>query len=217
MKKSYKVKINQGTENATIVDIPASATQPVKVKAVTAAKYVLVDETTGMAPDNIRAKRIGKDLSISFTGSSATDLLITDYYESTVAGFNALIGEAETGVYHAYMTESGEASSMVPSLSEGGKFVGMALGGEQLATGAAAGALIAASGFNPLLAAPLALWGVEVAVAAAVVIVTQRHLKSPLPSWPAKTIQVSATATASRRTTRLGSWCLPMPMLSAPP
>ena len=159
MKKSYKVKINQGTENATIVDIPASATQPVKVKAVTAAKYLLVDETTGMAPDNIRAKRIGKDLSISFTGSSATDLLITDYYENTVAGFNALIGEAETGVYHAYMPESGEASSMVPSLSEGGKFVGMALGGEQLATGAAAGALIAASGFNPLLAAPLALLG----------------------------------------------------------
>lgn len=160
MKKSYKVKINQGSEKSTTVDIPAAANQPIKIKSLPAAKYLLVDETTGMAPDNIRVKRIGKDLSVSFSGSNATDLLITDYYENTVAGFNAVIGEAEAGVYHAYIPESGAASSTVASLSDGGKSVGMALGGEPVvASGAAVGALVAAAGFNPILAAPLALVG----------------------------------------------------------
>lgn len=160
MKKSYKVKINQGSEKSTTVDIPAAANQPIKIKSLPAAKYLLVDETTGMAPDNIRVKRIGKDLSVSFSGSNATDLLITDYYENTVAGFNAVIGEVESGVYHAYIPESGAAASTVASLSDGGKSVGMALGGEQVvASGAAVGALLAAAGFNPILAAPLALLG----------------------------------------------------------
>lgn len=127
MKKSYKVKINHGSEKSTTVDIPAAANQPVKIKSQPAAKYLLVDETTGMAPDNIRAKRIGKDLSVSFSGSNATDLLITDYFENTVPDFNALIGEAEAGVYHAYIPESGATSSTVASLSDGGKFVGMAV------------------------------------------------------------------------------------------
>jgi hypothetical protein len=160
MKKSYKVKINQGSEKSTTVDIPAAANQPIKIKSLPAAKYLLVDETTGMAPDNIRVKRIGKDLSVSFSGSNASDLLITDYYENTVAGFNAVIGEAEAGVYHAYIPESGAASSTVAGLSDGGKSVGMALGGEPVvASGAAVGALVAAAGFNPILAAPLALLG----------------------------------------------------------
>jgi hypothetical protein len=160
MKKSYKVKINQGSEKSSTVDIPAAANQPIKIKSLPSAKYLLVDETTGMAPDNIRVKRIGKDLSVSFSGSNASDLLITDYYENTVAGFNAVIGEAEAGVYHAYIPESGAASSTVASLSDGGKSVGMALGGEPVvASGAAVGALVAAGGFNPLLAAPLALLG----------------------------------------------------------
>lgn len=159
MKKSYKVKINHGSEKSTTVDIPAAANQPVKIKSQPAAKYLLVDETTGMAPDNIRAKRIGKDLSVSFSGSNATDLLITDYFENTVPDFNALIGEAEAGVYHAYIPESGATSSTVASLSDGGKFVGMALGGEPVVASGAAVGVLTAAGFNPIWAAPLALVG----------------------------------------------------------
>jgi hypothetical protein len=46
------------------------------------------------------------------------------------------------------------------NLPDGASHIGMALGGEQVvASGAAVGALVAVAGFNPLLAAPLALLG----------------------------------------------------------
>jgi len=143
-----------------MVDIPVSANVPVTIKAQPALRYQLIDATTGMAPDNIRVKRMGKDLAISFEGVDGSSLVISDYYENTVEGFNALVGEAETGVYHAYTPETGQLSATVANLSDGGNPVGMALGGDQVTpSGAAVGALVGAAGFNPLLIAPLALLG----------------------------------------------------------
>jgi hypothetical protein len=58
------------------------------------------------------------------------------------------------------MPESGESALLMGSLGDGHVSTGMALGGDQVvASGAAVGALVGAAGFNPLLAAPLALLG----------------------------------------------------------
>ncbi|MFY9182743.1 MAG: Ig-like domain-containing protein [Limnohabitans sp.] len=165
MKNSYKVvvKTNQGNAKTVTHDVPAPGSWwgALKIKAVPGARYQLIDNTTGQGPDNIRVKRTGNDLRISFDGREDADLVISNYYEYTEPGFAALIGEADPGVFHAYLPESGQTSALVGNLPDGASDVGMALGGEQVgASGAAVGALVAVAGFNPLLAAPLALLGV---------------------------------------------------------
>ena len=163
MKKTYKVIVqsNVGTEKTVAHNVPEPGTfwGPLKIKAAPGARYQLVDVSTGQGPDNIRAKRVGKDLRISFEGRDQVDVMIINYYDHVDAGFSTVIGETDPGVFFAYLPESGEASSLMVSLREGQASTGMALGGDQLvASGAAVGALVAA-GFNPLLAAPLALLG----------------------------------------------------------
>ncbi len=164
MKKSYKVivKANQGAEKSIVHDVPepGSLMGALKIKAQPGARYQLVDNTTGQGPDNIRARRVGKDLRISFEGRLDVDVIITDYYEHTDPGFSTVIGETDPGVYYAYMPESGESALLMGSLGDGHVSTGMALGGDQVvASGAAVGALVGAAGLNPLLAAPLALLG----------------------------------------------------------
>ena len=162
MKNAYKIIVNnaQGSAKTLTHDVPAPGSfwGPLKIKANPGARYQLVDVNTGQGPDNIRVKRVGKDLRISFEGRDNVDVMITDYYEH--AGNESLVGEVEAGVLHAYVPESGDSTQMLSRLTDGAKSTGMALGNEQLAaSGAAVGALVAAAGFNPLLAAPLALLG----------------------------------------------------------
>lgn len=164
MKNSYKVivKAHQGADKPITHDVPApgSLWGALKIKAAPGARYQLVDNATGQGPDNIRVKRTGNDLRISFEGRDDADVVIANYYEQTEPGFGAVIGETDPDVYYAYMPESGETAALMGNLPDGASQVGMALGGEQVvASGAAVGALVAAAGFNPLLAAPLALLG----------------------------------------------------------
>lgn len=164
MKNSYKVivKATQGAEKSTTHDVPApgSLWGGLKIKATPGVRYQLVDNATGQGPDNIRVKRAGNDLRISFEGRDDADVVISNYYEQTEPGFGAVIGETDPDVYYAYIPESGETAALIGNLPDGASQVGMALGGDQVvASGAAVGALVAAAGFNPLLAAPLALLG----------------------------------------------------------
>lgn len=164
MKNSYKVvvKTNQGSAKNTTHDVPAPGSWwgALKIKAVPGARYQLIDNATGQGPDNIRVTRVGSDLRISFEGREDADLVIADYYQYTESGFASVIGEVDSGVYHAYMPESGQTAALMGNLPDGASVTGMALGGEPVVgSGAAVGALVASAGFNPLLAAPLALLG----------------------------------------------------------
>jgi hypothetical protein len=162
MSKTYKIKVNQGADSAKFVDIPQVGTsgKALTVKAVPGGKYQLMDASTGFAPENIRATRLGKDLQVFFEGRGQADLVIEDYYEVTPEGFNGLIGEAESGRFYEYIPESAVGNTAVPLLADGSTQVGMALGGAEInASGAAVGALVAAAGLNPLFLAPLALLG----------------------------------------------------------
>lgn len=164
MKNAYQVivKANQGAAKSTTHEVPEPGSWwgALKIKAVPGARYQLIDKGTGQGPDNIRVKRAGNDLRISFEGREEADLVITDYYEYTAPGFGAVIGETDPGVYYAYTPESGQTAALMGNLPDGTANVGMALGGDQVvASGAAVGALVAVAGFNPLLAAPLALLG----------------------------------------------------------
>ena len=162
MSKQYKIKINGGPDNKQVIDLEQGAGdrgQPIKIKAISGVRYQLEDSATGFAPENIRAKRVGKDLRLSLEGSLESDVVIEDYYEVMPAGYNGVIGQAESGRFYEYIPESASGASSVQALNMNSVPVGMALGGSEVqASGAAVGVLLAA-GVNPLLFAPLALLG----------------------------------------------------------
>ena len=153
MKKTYKVIVqsNTGAEKTVTHNVPEPGLfrGPLKIKAASGLRYELVDVSTGQGSDNIRAKRVGKDLRISFEGRDQVDVMLINYFDHVDAGFSTVIGGTDPGVFFAYLPESGEASSLMGSLREGQASTGMALGGDQLvASGAAVGALVAAAGFG---------------------------------------------------------------------
>ncbi|PUE22361.1 hypothetical protein B9Z38_06710 [Limnohabitans sp. MMS-10A-160] len=152
MTKTYQIKINQG-KDAKALDIPQAGSkgQAVTVKAVSGARYQLIDPETGFGPENIRASRQGKDLKVSFEGSKTTDLVIEDYYTVTADNFNGLIGEAESGKFYEYIPENASGMASVPMLADAGQVVGMALGGAEVAPAGAAVGVLAAGLFSPWL------------------------------------------------------------------
>jgi len=152
MTKTYQIKINQGKDSKAL-DIPQAGTkgQAVTVKAVSGARYQLIDPETGYGPENIRASRQGKDLKVSFEGSKTTDLVIEDYYKVSAETFNGLIGEAESGKFYEYIPENAAGMASVPMLADAGQVVGMALGGAEVAPAGAAVGVLAAGLFSPWL------------------------------------------------------------------
>ena len=158
MTKTYQIKINQGKDSKPL-DIPQAGTkgQAVTVKAVSGARYQLIDPETGYGPENIRASRQGKDLKVSFEGSQTTDLVIEDYYTASAENFNGLIGEAESGKFYEYIPENAAGMASVPMLADAGQVVGMALGGAEVAPAGAAVGVLAAGLFSPWLSGAGAL------------------------------------------------------------
>ena len=152
MTKTYQIKINQGKDSKAL-DIPQAGTkgQAVTVKAVSGARYQLIDPETGYGPENIRASRQGKDLKVSFEGSKTTDLVIEDYYKVSAETFNGLIGEAESGKFYEYIPENAAGMASVTMLADAGQVVGMALGGAEVAPAGAAVGVLAAGLFSPWL------------------------------------------------------------------
>lgn len=152
MTKTYQIKINQGKDSKPL-DIPQAGAkgQAVTVKAVSGARYQLIDPETGYGPENIRASRQGKDLKVSFEGSKTTDLVIEDYYTASAENFNGLIGEAESGKFYEYIPENAAGMASVPMLADAGQVVGMALGGAEVAPAGAAVGVLAAGLFSPWL------------------------------------------------------------------
>jgi len=161
MTKNFKLLVNAGKDKQSIdIDQGVGAQgKPVTVKAKAGARYQLVAKDNNLAPDIVRAKRVGKNLQIFFEESEVADLVIQDYYEVMPPGYNALVGELENGYIYEYIPESAAASDLVPALKDGGNLVSMALGGGEVV---ASGAALAVLAFNPLLAAA----GLGVAAAA---------------------------------------------------
>ncbi|WP_175916648.1 Ig-like domain-containing protein, partial [Burkholderia sp. BCC1638] len=90
--------------NKTVELNPGVAGAPKVLEAVPNGKYVLIDESTGLAPRHVTVKRVGKDLHIGLDGASADEpqVIIEDYYGSS----SQLVGEAEGGQYYDYVVSS---------------------------------------------------------------------------------------------------------------
>ncbi|THA03943.1 hypothetical protein [Rodentibacter pneumotropicus] len=100
------------------------------------SNYQLIDDQTGFGPQNIIAKREGKDLKIFLEdGDMNPDVLIKGYYgdENSEEVTNLIVGQHENGGIYAYVPESGLKSDAVSMLAEE-VAAPQALGGEELAS-----------------------------------------------------------------------------------
>ncbi|TNG87786.1 cell wall anchor protein, partial [Testudinibacter aquarius] len=104
------------------------------IKAQDEVNYQLVDNLTGLGPQNIIAKRVGNDLQILLeNGDTVPDVIIEDYYDNDdpAATTNLLIGQHENGNIYAYVPESGQTSDAVSMLAEQ-MAAPQALGGDEI-------------------------------------------------------------------------------------
>jgi len=168
MAQQFQVIVNTGkAQSAQIYNAEQGAGQrgrPLILKAQAGAKYQLVEVAKGQdwAPDNVKAKRVGKHLHLMFETDTQADVIIEDYYDVMPEGYNGIIGKAENGNFYEYLTEDPRDPGLIPLLRDNATAVTQALGGAEVAP---AGAAIAVAAF-PLLST-LGLLGGVAAVAAA--------------------------------------------------
>ncbi|WP_159990649.1 Ig-like domain-containing protein [Pelistega ratti] len=100
------------------------------------SNYQLIDDATGFGPQNIIAKRSGKDLQIFLEdGNLNADIVIQGYYgdDQNEEVSNLLVGQHENGNIYAYVPESGEKLDAVSMLADE-VAAPQALGGEELSS-----------------------------------------------------------------------------------
>ncbi|VXD01336.1 conserved hypothetical protein [Enterobacterales bacterium 8AC] len=107
-----------------------NAGSPQKIKAIANGKFILADKETGLAPENITVKRVGKDLHVSLEGDSLDQptFIIEDFFLQNAE----LIGMAEGGVYYPYISSDGDDDNAVAAMLLDGESSPLVLGGEAL-------------------------------------------------------------------------------------
>jgi hypothetical protein len=167
MAKNIKVLVNTGNEETNktfdVASGSGKAGKPTTIKAVKGARYHLEDPAAkNVGPENIRSKRVGKNLHVMLDGSKDADLIIEDYYDDAMLTENnrGLYGRAEDGKLYEYIPEDPTASGLPINLADGGKPVSQVLGGGQVGEEFALSGLILAAaggGFGALTAGAAAV------------------------------------------------------------
>lgn len=139
----------------------AKGGKAVRVKAIKGAQYLLAENGSGVGPENITVKRVGKNLHVSLEGSDMDqpELIIEEFFGSG----GQLIGQAEDGLYHEYVAADGDSDSAAAFLMDGVTSP-LALGYPQI-VGFADGLVVAGGG----MVLPWALAGLAGLVGGAIV------------------------------------------------
>ncbi|TDN47450.1 Ig-like domain-containing protein [Scandinavium goeteborgense] len=110
--KTINLVVVEGKKIEKTVELhQGSMTGPVTVDAVDNGKYILAEDGTGFAPENITVTRVGDDLYISLEGDDKDhpDLIIRDYYLNE----GELVGKGEDGAYYDYVSSQGQDSAVL--------------------------------------------------------------------------------------------------------
>jgi VCBS repeat-containing protein len=140
MAKLYKVIVNaKGTEAKEVKVLQGASEKgdPIHIAVTRDMRLELQDVAKGsnLAPDQVRLKRMGKNLWLYFDGSEVADVVLDDYYsnDSDAKGEPpVLAGYAENGEAYEYIPQDPEVSSLSGALKEGNVPVIMSLGGGAL-------------------------------------------------------------------------------------
>jgi VCBS repeat-containing protein len=140
MAKTYKILVNDGKSTAaeaiSVKQGVGDKGMPVRLLAKQGWRIELQDELKGkgLAPNQVRLKRLGKDLAIYFDNSQRADALIEDFYPETKSDNSPkLVGLAENGSRYEYVPQDPAISSMPGELKDGNTPVIVALGGGPIA------------------------------------------------------------------------------------
>ena len=161
MAKTIKTFVNTGNEETNqLVDVVQGSGdkgKPTRIKAVKGARYQLQDPANKDAgPEQVRSKRVGKNLHVILGDGTDADLIVENYYEEnkTTDGSSGLFGRAEDGGLYEYIPEDPIEAGTVANLKDGGSAVSQVLGGGVLADEFVLSALpIVAAGISPLAVA----------------------------------------------------------------
>lgn len=133
MVKQYKVVVNEGKDSQhTVVEVTQG--QTVRLIVQSGARYEFQDlsKPNAKAPEQLRLKRVGKDLHVLFDGSTSADVVLEGYYPSPAPSASpggALVGQAENNQWYEYVTQDPTANLSTALLYDGNTPVAMALGG----------------------------------------------------------------------------------------
>lgn len=150
MAKLYKLLVNDGNgaeaKPINVMQGVGDKGAPVRIVAQKGVRYELQDPTKAKAaaPDQVRVKRVGKNLTLMFDGSQKPDVVVEDFYAMGSAkegNFPKLAGLAENGSAYEYIPQDPALSSVTPALADGNTPVLMALGGGPLGEAFALSAL----------------------------------------------------------------------------
>ena len=150
-------------ENNTIVQAEVLRTEtvgnPVKIKAIQGAKYILAEGENGFAPENITVKRVGKDLHVILEGTEEDQpqLIIEEFFDKP----GELVGKAEDGQWHTYIASDGDSDHEAAFLMDGDSSA-LVLGADVI--GSLDGLAVATLAFSPALLALGALAGIAAAI-----------------------------------------------------
>ena len=140
MAKTIRFIVNTGKAQTTqTFDVTQGSVQgqPMRIQAVNGARYQLQDPAANnTAPQNLRTKRLGKNLHISLEGSTESDLIIEGYYDAPpeMGGQGSVYGRAEDGKLYEYVPQDASAMQSPMALRDGGPAVNQSLGGLELRT-----------------------------------------------------------------------------------
>nr|HEK1720973.1 cadherin-like domain-containing protein [Proteus mirabilis] len=143
--KKISIKVNNSKETIEQYSViggengAGKLNQPLHINAKKDVNYLLIDESTQFAPENIAVKRVDKNLIIAFEGADIEnpDLIIENYFADNGAiGYhegdaNLIIGQYENGQYYPYVPESAEKADAISQLADG-QATGQAIGGDAL-------------------------------------------------------------------------------------
>ncbi len=172
MAKTYKILVNDGKgtdiKPVSVMQGASAKGEPVRMTAKRGWRFELQDDLKGknLGPDQVRLKRMGKNLGLMFDGSVNPDVIIEDFYAENEDkekdnGSPMIVGQAEDGGMYEYVPQDPAASSMASQLKDGNTPVIVALGGGPLAADFALAGLpliaAAGGGIGGLLAGGAAL------------------------------------------------------------
>jgi VCBS repeat-containing protein len=143
MLKQYKILVNEGkgSDNA-LITVPAGAGargNPTRITAKPDTRYELQDDLKGkgLGPDQVRGKRVGKNLYLMFEDNGKPDVIIEGYYDpANLQQMPTIVGKAENGSIYEYIPHDPELSSMSTTLKDGTTPAILSLGGGPIAGGA---------------------------------------------------------------------------------
>ncbi|SDL15057.1 hypothetical protein SAMN05216189_10751, partial [Pseudomonas delhiensis] len=104
---------------------------PQKIKAIPDGKFILADKVTGLAPENITVRRVGKNLHVFLEGEpfEQPTVIIEDFFEYNCE----LVGMAEGGEYYAYVSSNGDDDFAGALALQDGETSALVLGGDMAA------------------------------------------------------------------------------------